>query len=39
MRSGVVTETIPLGGFADTEVGNVMLWDEAGAQELFNRLR
>ncbi|MEH0147788.1 LCP family protein [Corynebacterium sp. Q4381] len=39
MRSGLVTETIPLGGFADTEVGNVMLWDEAGAQELFNRLR
>lgn len=39
MRGGIDTETIPLGGFADTEVGNVMLWDEAGAQELFNRLR
>ena len=39
MRGGLVTETIPLGGFMDTEVGNVVLWDEAAAAELFNSLR
>lgn len=39
MRSGLDTETIPLGGFQDTEVGNVVLWDDAAAEELFASLR
>lgn len=39
MHSGVETTTVPIGGFADTEVGNVVLWDEAAAEELFNGLR
>lgn len=39
MRGGLQTETVPLGGFADTEVGNVMLWDDAGAEALFASLR
>ncbi|MCK7638221.1 LCP family protein [Corynebacterium pygosceleis] len=39
MRSGVVTETVPVGGFRDTAVGNVVLWDEAAAQSLFDSLR
>lgn len=39
MRSGVATETVPVGGFADYDVGNVVLWDEAAATELFSSLR
>ncbi|WP_370915400.1 MULTISPECIES: LCP family protein [unclassified Corynebacterium] len=39
MRSGVVTETVPVGGFQDTNVGNVVLWDETAAQMLFNSMR
>lgn len=39
MRSGLETETVPLGGFMDTEVGSVVLWDEGAAAELFDRLR
>ncbi|MDY3127043.1 MAG: LCP family protein [Corynebacterium sp.] len=39
MSSGVETQTIPVGGFLDTEVGNVVLWDDAGAQQLFDALR
>lgn len=39
MSSGVETQTIPVGGFMDTAVGNVVLWDEAGAQELFSSMQ
>lgn len=39
MRGGLETVTIPIGGFMDTEVGNVVLWDDFAAQELFNSLR
>ncbi len=39
MRGGVRTETIPIYGFMDTDVGNVAVWDDAGAQALFNSLR
>lgn len=39
MSSGVDTETVPVGGFMDTNVGNVVLWDEAGAQELFSSMQ
>lgn len=36
---GVETETVPVGGFADYDVGNVVLWDEAGANALFDSIR
>ncbi|WP_291313904.1 LCP family protein [Corynebacterium sp. UBA2622] len=39
MRGGLKTETIPLGGFEDTEVGNVLLWDDNAAEALFSSLR
>lgn len=39
MRSGVQTETVPFAGFADYNVGNVVLWDEAGAEALFSSMR
>ncbi|MCQ4618967.1 LCP family protein [Corynebacterium sp. CCUG 71335] len=39
LRSGVETETVPIGQFADSEVGSVLIWDEVGAQELFAKLR
>ncbi len=39
MMAGLDTETVPIGGFADTEVGSVVLWDEVAAEELFARLR
>lgn len=39
MRGGLATETVPLGGFMDTEVGSVVLWDEAAAEELFAGMR
>lgn len=39
MRGGLKTETVPIGGFADYDVGNVVLWDEAGAAGLFDSMR
>lgn len=36
---GVQTETVPVGGFADYDVGSVVLWDDAGAEELFGSMR
>lgn len=39
MRSGVATETVPIGGFQDTDVGSVVLWDELAAEELFASIR
>ncbi|HJD77819.1 MAG TPA: LCP family protein [Corynebacterium pollutisoli] len=39
MRGGVQTETVPVGGFADYAVGNVVLWDLEGAQALWNSMR
>ena len=37
---GQVTATVvPIGGFQDTEVGNVVLWDEDKAKALFASLR
>lgn len=39
MRKGVNTETVPYSGFADTEVGNVVIWDETLAPQLFESLR
>lgn len=39
MASGVETRTVPIGGFQDTVVGNVVLWDDAEAQALWDSLR
>lgn len=39
MRSGVETITVPYAGFADYDVGNVVLWDEAAAEELWASMR
>lgn len=39
LRTGVNTETVPIADFADTEVGNVLIWDDAAAQALFSGLR
>ncbi|MBC3186829.1 LCP family protein [Corynebacterium sp. zg-331] len=39
MRSGVKTVTVPYAGFADYDVGNVVLWDDAAAEELWASLR
>ena len=39
MRGELHTVTVPVGGFEDTDVGNVVLWDEYAAEELFAALR
>ncbi|KQB83442.1 LCP family protein [Corynebacterium lowii] len=39
MRSGVETKTVPHAGFADYDVGNVVLWDDAAAEELWASMR
>lgn len=39
MGSGVETVTVPFSGFLDTSVGNVVMWDEYAAEELFASMR
>lgn len=39
MAGGVETETVPIGGFEDTTVGNVVLWDEEATQQLWDSLK
>lgn len=39
MRGGVTTETVPIAGFADYDVGNVAIWDDAAAEQLFSSMR
>ena len=39
MRGGIATETVPVGGFGNYDVGSVVLWDEEGSQQLFNSLK
>ena len=39
LRGGLETETVPIGGFTDTEVGNVVVWDDTAAEALFASLR
>lgn len=39
MREGVDTVTVPYSGFANYDVGSVVLWDEAAAEQLFSSLR
>ncbi len=38
MRGGLVTTTVPVSGFEDTDVGNVLVWDSARASEFFAAL-
>lgn len=39
MIRGAEQQTVPVGGFADTAAGSVILWDDAAAEELFSGLR
>lgn len=39
LRGGTNTETVPIGNFIDADVGSVLVWDEAAAEQLFARLR
>lgn len=39
MKSGVETETVPVGGFANYDVGSVVLWDEVQAPALWDSMR
>lgn len=39
LRGGMDTVTIPVAEFMDTEVGNVVVWDDAAAEALFASLR
>ncbi|AKK07183.1 transcriptional attenuator, LytR family [Corynebacterium mustelae] len=39
MRGGLATETVPVAGFGDYDVGSVVLWDEAAAAQLFSSLQ
>ena len=39
MIRGAEQETVPIGGFADTDAGSVVQWDEQAAEELFSDLR
>ncbi len=38
MRGDLVTTTVPVGGFEDTDVGNVLLWDSDRASQFFGAL-
>lgn len=39
MIRGADQQTVPVGGFADTDAGSVVLWDDGAAEELFSDLR
>ncbi|WP_179205680.1 LCP family protein [Corynebacterium glutamicum] len=39
MRGGIQNETVPIATFADYDVGNVVIWDDYAAEELFSSLR
>lgn len=39
IRGGMNTETIPIGGFADYDVGSVVLWDDEAAEQIFASMR
>ncbi|WP_297007255.1 LCP family protein [uncultured Corynebacterium sp.] len=36
---GSEQQTVPVSGFADTDAGSVVLWDDAAAEELFSTMR
>lgn len=39
MAGGAKQETVPIAGYEDTYAGNVALWDDADAEEMFAKLR
>lgn len=39
MAGGAKQETVPIAGYENTYAGNVALWDDAGAEEMFAKLR
>lgn len=39
MVRGADQQTVPVGGFADTDAGSVVLWDDEAAEELFSDMR
>ncbi|MEL4163741.1 LCP family protein [Corynebacterium bovis] len=39
LARGANQETVPVAGFEDVDVGNVVVWDDAAAQQLFASLR
>lgn len=39
MAGGAKQETVPIAGYENTYAGNVALWDDAGAEEMFAELR
>ncbi|WP_460865336.1 LCP family protein [Rhodococcus aerolatus] len=38
VRGDLVTTTVPVGGFEDTDAGNALLWDQAKASQFFGAL-
>jgi LCP family protein required for cell wall assembly len=36
---GADQQTVPVGGYEDTDAGNVVLWDDGAAEELFKKMR
>lgn len=36
---GADQQTVPVGGYADTDAGSVLLWDDVGAEDLFKKMR
>ncbi len=38
MRSDMITTTVPISGFEDTDSGNVLVWDEQRSAEFFGAL-
>lgn len=39
LASGPNTESVPVGSYASVDVGSVIIWDDARAQEIFNKLK
>ncbi|KAB3522789.1 LytR family transcriptional regulator [Corynebacterium sp. zg254] len=39
MAGGVHQETVPVASYEDTDVGNVVLWDDAAAREMFKQFK
>lgn len=39
LAGGPNTESVPVGSYASVDVGSVIIWDEAGAQQVFNKFK
>lgn len=39
IAGGAEQETVPVGSYQDLDVGNVVIWDEQGAQQLFDSMK